>query len=174
MTQHTENGGVIGRYPDPEVEGSQLTAKGIFQSPLIAAIFGIHVAWLSVIEEGDHSGKKPIGALIHSIQAAKWAISWWETGEMKKPKKPLNEYSKANWGDHVETREGRTIRISSTSDLVTIVSKLKDKQWEKILAAAWASGKRKKRAAVVDPMSPKPSQAALVELRDDDSDLADD
>ncbi|KAJ3506852.1 hypothetical protein NLJ89_g6637 [Agrocybe chaxingu] len=159
--------------PDPDIEGSQLKIKGVFQSPLIAAILGIHVAWLSLIEEERRSEKKPIGALVHSIQAAKRAISWWQTGDVVKPKKPLNEYSKANWGDHVETREGRQIHIKSTSDLTTIVSKVKDKQWEKILAVARASGKRKKKAVVVVSDTQEPSQAALAELRDDDSDLAD-
>lgn len=93
---------------------------------------------------------------------------------MVKPKKPLNEYSKANWGDHIETREGRAVHINSTSDLVAIVSKLKDKQWDKIFTAARASGKRKKKAPVsTSSVPPEPSRAAVVELRDDDSDLAD-
>jgi hypothetical protein len=98
---------------------------------------------------------------------------------MIKPIRPLNEYSKANWGDHIETREGRTIRVNSTSNLVTIVSKLKDKQWEKIFAAALASGRRKNMkaaaAAAVAATDSDSSQAAVVaELRDDDSDLSDD
>ena len=97
---------------------------------------------------------------------------------MIKPKKPLNEYSKANWGDHIETREGRTIRVNSTSSLVTIVSKLKDKQWVKIFTAALASGRHKNvkaaAAAAVAAMDSDSSQAAVVELRDDDSDLSDD
>jgi hypothetical protein len=96
---------------------------------------------------------------------------------MVKPRKPLNEYSKANWGDHIETREGRTVRINSTSDLIAVVSKLKDRQWEKIFAAAmacsWRRKNMKKSAEVVSPLL-SPSQAALVEPRDDDSDLTDD
>jgi hypothetical protein len=88
-----------------------------------------------------------------------------------KPKKPFNEYSKANWGDHVETREGCAVHINSTSDLVTMVSNLKEKQWEKIFAVARASGKRKKNVAAVDSAPPELLQAALLEVRDDDSDL---
>jgi hypothetical protein len=102
---------------------------------------------------------------------AKRAIQWWVTGEMVRPKKPLNEYSKANWGDHVETREGQAIRINSTSNLVTLVSQLKDKQWDKILSAAPASGKAKKKMTYTVVESSKPSKVTLVELRDDDSDL---
>ena len=69
-----------------------------------------------------------------------------------------------------------TIRINSTSDLVAIVSKLKDKQWEKIFAAARASGKHKSLKKATDILSapPESSHAILVEPRDDDSDLTDD
>ena len=93
---------------------------------------------------------------------------------MIRPKKPLNEYSKANWGDHIKTQEGHTTRITSTSSLVAIVSKLKDKQWEKIFAAARAIGKRKslKKAAVA--AMPESPQAPLIEIQDDDSDLSED
>ncbi|KAH9037117.1 hypothetical protein EDB85DRAFT_1888573 [Lactarius pseudohatsudake] len=159
--------------PDLEVEGSKLTVKGIFQSPLIAAILGTHMACVYPIRDEDRLDRKPVGALVHSIQAAKRAISWWETGELVKPKRPLNEYSKANWGDHVEIREGHTVHISSTSDLVAIVSKLKDKQWDKILKAALLSAKHKKKSAVVasEPQQPQPF-TAQVEPRDNDSDLA--
>ena len=99
---------------------------------------------------------------------------------MVKPRRPLNEYSKANWGDHPETREGCIICVNSTSKLVSIVSKLKDKQWEKIFAAAIASGRHKnvKVAAEAEAAvgaTDLDSQAAMVlELRDDDSDLSDD
>ena len=96
---------------------------------------------------------------------------------MVKPERPLNEYSKANWGDHPETQEGCVIRIKSTSNLVSIVSKLKDKQWEKIFAAALASGRRKNMkaaAAAVSADTDSNSSQAMVELRDDDSDLNDD
>ena len=99
---------------------------------------------------------------------------------MVKPQRPLNEYSKANWGDHPETREGRIIRVNSTSKLVSIISKLKDKQWEKIFAAAIASGRRKnvkvaaEAEAAVGATDPDSQAAMVLELRDDDSDLSDD
>ncbi|SRR6266404_3966461 len=91
---------------------------------------------------------------------------------MVKPPKPRNEYSKANWGDHVESREGRSFHFNSTSNLTAIVSKLKDKQWDKILMAAQESVKRKKKVTV-DVSLPEVSRA-VVELRDDDSDLTSD
>ena len=94
---------------------------------------------------------------------------------MVKPKRPLNECSKANWGDHPETQEGRVICVDSTSKLVAIVLKSKDKQWEKIVAAALASGRCKNMkaaaaAAAIAAMDLGFSQAAMVlELQEDDS-----
>ncbi|KAF8258467.1 hypothetical protein EI94DRAFT_1807558 [Lactarius quietus] len=126
-----------------------------------------------MLKDKDSHHSHPHRADVHDLQA-KRAISWWQTGEMIKPKKLLNEYSKANWGDHIKTREGRTIRITTTSGLVAIVLKLKDKQWDKIFAAAFASGRRKNlKKAVVAASTPESPQAALVELQDDDSDLSD-
>ena len=96
---------------------------------------------------------------------------------MVKLERPLNEYSKANWGDHPETREGHVICIKSMSNLVSIVSKLKDKQWEKIFAVALASGRHKNMkaaAAAVSADTDSDSSQAMVELWDDDSDLNDD
>ncbi|KAH9011186.1 hypothetical protein EDB83DRAFT_2234137 [Lactarius deliciosus] len=55
--------------PDLEMEGSKLTVKGIFQSPLIAAILGTHMAWVCGIRDEDRLDRKPVGALVHSIQA---------------------------------------------------------------------------------------------------------
>ena len=86
---------------------------------------------------------------------------------MVKPERPLNEYSKVNWGDHPETWEGRVIHVKSTSNLVSIVSKLKDKQWEKIFAAVLASGRcknMKAAAAAVSADTDSDSSQAMVEL----------
>lgn len=108
------------------------------------------------------------------LYKAKRAIMWWETGVMIKPQKPLNEYSKANWGDHFDTREGRPINPQKAAELIAVVSKLKEKQWEKILKVARASGKIKKRMMQTISETPEPSEVIVIELRDDDSDLMDD
>ena len=92
---------------------------------------------------------------------------------MIKPRKPLNEYSKANWGDHIETREGCAFCITSTSSLVAIVLKLRDKHWDKIFAAALASGRCKNLKKAVAASTPESPQAALVVLWDNDSNLTD-
>ncbi|KAN0129869.1 hypothetical protein V8E53_012341 [Lactarius tabidus] len=77
-------------------------------------------------------------------------------------------------GDRIETREGRTICINMTSDLAAVIVQLKEKQWDKILKAAQASGKIKKRMMQMTvSKTPEPSEVPLVELRDDDSDLMD-
>ncbi|KAH8986206.1 hypothetical protein EDB92DRAFT_1802076, partial [Lactarius akahatsu] len=55
--------------PDLEVEGSKLTVKGIFQSLLIATILGTHMACVYPIRNEDCLDRKPVSALIHSIQA---------------------------------------------------------------------------------------------------------
>lgn len=45
--------------------------KGIFQLPLIASILGTHLSSISAINPLLRSEKKPIGALVHSIQAVR-------------------------------------------------------------------------------------------------------
>jgi hypothetical protein len=65
---------------------------------------------------------------------------------------------------------GTTLKLGKA---VPFTSKLKEKQWKKIFMVARASGKCKKNTAAVVSALPSPSQA-LVEVRDDDSDLADD
>ncbi|KAF8262288.1 hypothetical protein EI94DRAFT_1809022 [Lactarius quietus] len=150
-----------------ELEGSPPIIKGIFQSPLIATVLGMHMSWLSAIDEDVRSDKKPVGAL------AKCAIMWWETSIMVKPQKPLNEYSKANWGDCIEAWEGHTTHINMASDLIAVISQLKEKQWDKILKTAQASRKVKKWMMHTVSETPEPSEATLVELRDNDSDLMD-
>ncbi|KAF8260028.1 hypothetical protein EI94DRAFT_1812274 [Lactarius quietus] len=156
-----------------ELEGSPPIIKGIFQSPLIAVVLEMHMSWLSAIDKDICSDKKPVGALVHAIQVAKCAIMWWETGIMVKPQKPLNKYPKVNWGDHIETWEGCTICINMALYLVAVISQLKEKQQDKILKAVQASGKVKKWMMHMVSDTPEPSEATLVELRDDNSDLMD-
>ncbi|KAJ3513243.1 hypothetical protein NLJ89_g3055 [Agrocybe chaxingu] len=159
--------------PDSEVEGSVLTIKGIFQSVMISSVLATHMSWISAIPPEARSDMKPVGALIHAIQAAKRVISWWEEGkgEKKVPPTPISDYSKSNWGDHINIVEGQPMRVNSTSDLVAVVSGLKEKQWEKIMAAAIAIGKVKKKKDGASQLAPPPP-LTTIQLRDDDSDLA--
>ncbi|KAF8270720.1 hypothetical protein EI94DRAFT_1698592 [Lactarius quietus] len=120
-----------------EPEGSPPIIKSIFQSPLIATVLGMHMSWLSAIDEDVCSDKKPVGALIHAIQV------------------------------------GCTIHINTVLDLVAVIAQLKEKQWDKILNAAWASGKVKKQMMHTVSETPEPSEATLAELRDNNLDLMD-
>ena len=92
---------------------------------------------------------------------------------MIKPRKPLNKYLKANWGDHIKMHEGHAFHITSTSSLIAIFLKLRDKQWDKIFAAVLASRRCKNLKKAMAASTPKSPQAALVVLQDDDSNLTD-
>ena len=99
----------------------------------------------------------------------------WTTGEEVKPPRPWGDYSKANWGDHNETREGKIMPVLTTTNLIRVVEKLKDRQWEKIIDAAIHASKVKKetiRAPDLEEASMPTSSAEPFELVDDDSDLA--
>jgi hypothetical protein len=97
----------------------------------------------------------------------------WTTGEEVKPRRPYGDFSKTNWGDHTENREGKDIVIRTTSNLITVVSKLKDKQWEKILNAASAASRTKKETIANVVQEPSDTPGADFNLVDDDSDLMD-
>ena len=98
----------------------------------------------------------------------------WTKGEEVKPRRPYGDFSKTNWGDHMENREGKEIIIRTTSNLIDVVSKLKDKQWDKIINAASAASWAKKETIGI--VAQEPFDAAPgpdFDLIDDDSDLMD-
>ncbi|KAF8952350.1 hypothetical protein BDZ97DRAFT_1768564 [Flammula alnicola] len=134
-------------YEEPEEEGKKVNATGLFQSPLITAVLSAHISSISPISPELRSDKKPISALILSIQAAKCTLMRWTTGEEVKPHRPFGDFSKTNW----------------------------EKQWEKILKAATEVSKAKKETIMLAPVPDVsgPGEPEF-ELIDDDSDLADD
>ncbi|KAJ6586725.1 hypothetical protein B0H10DRAFT_2094469, partial [Mycena sp. CBHHK59/15] len=67
------------------------------------------------------SSTHPTGALVFSIQVIKQALNW-KTGELFIPPAPLGNFSKTNWGDHVEFSEGVKETIPSTSSLAVVVA----------------------------------------------------
>jgi hypothetical protein len=97
----------------------------------------------------------------------------WTTGEEVKPRRPYSDFSKTNWGDHTENREGKEIIVRTTSNLNAVISKLKDKQWEKILNAASAASRAKKETVAIVTPEPSDAPGADFDLIDDDSDLMD-
>ena len=97
----------------------------------------------------------------------------WTTGEEVKPRRPYSDFSKTNWGDRIEYREGKDVIIRTTSNIMAVISKLKDKQWEKILKAASAASRAKKETITVATQEPMDAPGPDFDLIDDDSDLAD-
>ena len=53
----------------------------------------------------------------------KRAILMWRTGQLVTPPRPLGDYSKSNWGDKIEIREGRQVSIKTASTILKLVSK---------------------------------------------------
>jgi len=99
------------------------------------------------------------------------------TGEEKKLSRPYNDFSKSNWADHSEFREGGVeVKIRTTSNILSMVQKLKDRQWEKIITAAKESirkGKSSEKDEAADGPSgdTRSSPAPSIELIDDDEEL---
>lgn len=86
---------------------------------------------------------------------------------MKLPR-PTGDFSKTNWGDRVEMREGKQIKIKTTSALVKVVDKLSDAQWAKIIDTAISASKQKESIpAQVEEVLDSSAESDF-ELADDD------
>ncbi|KAF8953423.1 hypothetical protein BDZ97DRAFT_2065642 [Flammula alnicola] len=165
-------------YEEPDEEdlaaGEEVKVKasGLFQSAIVSAVLGTHIAGISAIPSAQRSKRRPVGALVLTIQAIKRALAMWTTGEKLEQQRPYNDFSKTNWGNTTVVREGKVVPILTTTNLVDIVEKLKDKQWDKILDAASQAAKTKKANIfpVVDDMAACMTKP-IFELVDDDSDL---
>ncbi|KAJ7773766.1 hypothetical protein B0H14DRAFT_2632146 [Mycena olivaceomarginata] len=98
--------------------------------------------------EDPETTEFPETPLVYSIQAGKRAHFYSETGKLIVPSHRLGEFSRANWGDKVDFREGRPVYVNTTSGLVAIVRKLEDKPqlWRKIIKAAVDASLPKKRS----------------------------
>jgi hypothetical protein len=94
------------------------------------------------------------------------------SGEEIRPRHPYSDYLKANWGDHTETREGQIEQIKTISNLIHLISQLKEKQWKKILEAATLASKAKKET-IAPPAAATTEPEPEFILVDDDSDLED-
>jgi hypothetical protein len=96
----------------------------------------------------------------------------WTTGEKIQPARPLSDFSKNNWGDHKETREGTEVKVKTTTNLLNVIGKLKDAQWKKIIKVAVQASK-KKQITIAPEIDIPGSPEAEFELLDDDEDLMD-
>lgn len=70
----------------------------------------------------------------NTFPQAQRALERWETGSFQRKAKGEDEFSKNNWSEPAE-------------DLVPVINKLADAQWDEIIAAAVASTKKSRRKA---------------------------
>jgi hypothetical protein len=94
----------------------------------------------------------------------------WKTGKKEVLRGSSGHFSKANWGDRIETRDGRIIVVKQTTSLITLTSKLKDIQWTKIVDAASELVERQEIGEDIDVIAEDSSD---FELEDGDSDIVD-
>ena len=72
----------------------------------------------------------------------------------------------------MQRHEGKEVKVKTTSSLVKVVLKLKDKQWEKIVEAAARSSKKKQETiSAMVPQATVSSSESDFELADDDEDI---
>lgn len=102
----------------------------------------------------------------------KRALNYSTTGVLAVPRERLGEYSRANWGDKTELREGREVPVKTTTGLIIIVRKLQTKTWKKIVAAAIEASIPQKRANTTREIIDVDAEAGAEEviLVDNDSD----
>jgi len=97
-------------------------------------------------------------------------LIFWESGKKDVPVGPLSFFSKSNWGDHMERCDGRDVAIKTTSNLIKIVKKLNNIQWDKIYNTASAPAKHKK-AMLTNVIEIPDSSDSDFDIEDDDDDL---
>ncbi|KAJ6570644.1 hypothetical protein DFH09DRAFT_417939 [Mycena vulgaris] len=139
-------------YREYADDDGNLVQKGLFQGYLITCGLATHYAAIrsaaTPMEDPDNT-ELPETPLVYAIQAAKRALNYSVTGSLVVPTQRLGEFSKANWGDKMDFREGRQVSVNTTSALVRIARKLEDKPqlWKKIIAAAIEASLPKRRTA---------------------------
>ncbi|KAJ7251344.1 hypothetical protein C8J57DRAFT_673276 [Mycena rebaudengoi] len=146
-------------YEDPAPDAAEdaepvVNPKGIFQGFLIATTLATHYTAIhsghAKVRQDPKDPDYPVGALVYSIQAVKRALNYSLTGKFVPPTGRLGEFSKTNWGDKMELREGRQVMVNTTSGLAVIVGKLKPSHWEKIITAALDASQPARKVATVD------------------------
>ncbi|KAJ7905016.1 hypothetical protein B0H13DRAFT_2509647 [Mycena leptocephala] len=162
-------------YRDYADKEGNVIQKGLFQSHLITRGLASHYAAIrspTTPFEDPETTEFPETPLVYTIQAAKRALNYSVTGELVVPGQRLGEFSKANWGDKIEFREGRPITVNTTSSLVAVVRKLENKPvlWRKIIRAAIeASLPKKRRGGDIEAINVEAVPAADFDLVDNDS-----
>ncbi|KAJ7687655.1 hypothetical protein B0H17DRAFT_682690 [Mycena rosella] len=161
-------------YADSE---ENVVQKGLFQGYLITCGLAAHYTAIRSAAapiEDPETAEFPETPLVYAIQAAKRALNYSVTGKLVVPGQRLGEFSKANWGDKMDFREGRQVVVNTASSLVAIARKLEDKPQlqKKIMIAAIEASLPKRRAGgkteVIEIDAGSPTED--IELVDNDSD----
>ncbi|KAJ8468957.1 hypothetical protein ONZ45_g17053 [Pleurotus djamor] len=158
--------------------------KGIFQSPLIAAAFSLHLATISAVPECFEPVETPSyqsGALVVAIQAVCRALTLYRTGvkEEPGPRDTHLHFSSSNWSDYEETyiradgSEAKRI-IQRESMLTQLVQQLSPAKWKKINAAALEHLTSPHPVAITELEATEPHIFKLVDHDDDGNDTASD
>lgn len=66
----------------------------------------------------------------------KRALTWAKTGVDSIPKTSEGHFPRVTWGDHYRLEDGRYVLVKSASNVVAVINKLRDVQWERILVEA--------------------------------------
>lgn len=81
--------------------------------------------------------------LAEASDQVKRALTWAKTGVDSIPSTPEGNFSKANWGDHYRLEGGRYVLVKAAGNIVAAINKLRDIQWERILAEAGKYAKKR-------------------------------
>ncbi|KAJ6563404.1 hypothetical protein DFH09DRAFT_1477300 [Mycena vulgaris] len=161
-------------YEDPE--SGEPSPKGIFQGYVFSRVMAVHIAATAGSRLADlrfdagNTATYPRGVVTLVVQAIKRGLNYMKSGKLVIPPRPLGTFSKSNWGDHSEFREGQIVPIPSTSAIAAVVNKLSAKQWAKIVAAATVASTVKSVQPVIDVDSSDGPPADDFDVIDNDSD----
>jgi hypothetical protein len=80
-------------------------------------------------------------------------------------------FSETNWGNCIERCNSQDTPVKSCSNILKLIKKLNDIQWEKILQAATSLTKQKKTVPISSYIDIPNSSDSDFELKDGDEDL---
>ncbi|KAH6905749.1 hypothetical protein BKA70DRAFT_1225455 [Coprinopsis sp. MPI-PUGE-AT-0042] len=91
--------------------GPVIRRRGIFQSKVIVSTLGVYYSSIATLTPGSELRSKafPHAALVLVLQAM------YDTGVKIQLSGTLGHFSRVNWADHDEVREGKSVTIRSTS-----------------------------------------------------------
>ncbi|KAJ6523208.1 hypothetical protein B0H19DRAFT_1043335 [Mycena capillaripes] len=155
------------------IEEDPETGKVKRKNGVLSPVLGVYcnaTAFDNQLGPLSFPANKPEGALTMTCQAVKRGLNYFRTGKLVIPTGVPGQFSKTNWADHMDHSEGVPTRVPSTSAIATVVNKLNDAQWTKIIEAAKAAAlERDDTDTVIDVDAYCPEED--FELVDDDYDV---